>query len=521
GPGALQLEHGPWFWIHTLFSYSLMATGSLFMLQASLRASRFYRRQAIALLLSSTIPWLGNIAYVFRLNSSEAFDFTPLAFALSALLLGWCLFRFRLLDLVPVAHDIIIAGMPDGMLVLDARNRLVDMNPAAAKLVGQDLASALGYDIDMILPHQPELAERCREQGPSQLELAFGTSDARRFYEAQIRPLVDWRSRVKGRLITLRDITERKQADETQRFLAEASTLLASSLDYEATLSTIAHLAVPHFADWCLVHILEANQSLRRVALAIANPDKQALVAELQERYALDFNTPYGYPKVLRTGVAELVPAVDDNELVAIASDAHHLELLRALGFRSTLSVPMLARDRAIGTIVFATAASGRHYSSDHQGLAEELARRAAQAVDNARLYHETRRRLAELTAVQQIAQAVNSTLRLDLLFQLIVTRIAAAFGYQFVNIYLRQGDHLTLQAQVGFGEMQSTLNIDEGVHGRVVRTGEAAFVRDVATEPDYVSIDTAETRQMIAVPLKSGDNSIFGVLVVASTSEP
>jgi PAS domain S-box-containing protein len=520
GPGALPLEHGPWFWVHTIFSYSLMAAGSVLMVRASLRASRFYRRQAIALLLSSTTPWFSNILYVFQLNPFAPLDLTPLAFALSALLLGWCLFRFRLLDIVPVAHDIIIDGMPDGMIVLDARNRLVDMNPTAARLVGHDLAAALGQDLDIILPNQPLLAEHCRGDAASQIELQFASGDTRRDYEAQIRPLVDRRSRVSGRLITLRDITGRKQAEETQRFLAEASTLLASSLDYEATLATVALMAVPYFADWCLVHILEHNQSLRRVAMAISNPAKQALVAELQERYALDLNTPYGYPRVLRTGMSELVPDVEDANLVAIARDARHLELLRGLGFRSTVSVPLIARERTIGTIVFATAESGRRYASEHLALAEELARRAAQAVDNARLYHETRRRLAELTAVQQIAQAVNSTLRLDLLFQLIVTRIASAFGYPLVNIYLREGERMLLQAQVGYGDALPVFSIHQGVSGRVVRTGEASFVRDVWSDPDYLHVGP-ETRQMIVVPLKGGDNSILGVLVVKSPGDP
>ena len=109
----------------------------------------------------------------------------------------------------------------------------------------------------------------------------------------------------------------------------------------------------------------------------------------------------------LRTGEADLISDVTDEELRQIARDARHLELLRGLGLRSSMSVPMIARGRTLGTLTFGTTASGRRYTTADLALAEELARRAALAVDNARLYREAQRRLAELTTVQQIARAI------------------------------------------------------------------------------------------------------------------
>src|SRR5262245_11874046 len=123
GTSALVLDHGPWFWVHTLYSYTLMLLGSLLLARASLRSGRFYRRQAGAILLSAVLPWFGNALYVFQLDPIYPLDLTPSAFALSALIIGWCLFRLRLLDIVPVARDTIVAGMRDGIIVLDARNR--------------------------------------------------------------------------------------------------------------------------------------------------------------------------------------------------------------------------------------------------------------------------------------------------------------------------------------------------------------------------------------------------------------
>jgi signal transduction histidine kinase/CheY-like chemotaxis protein/PAS domain-containing protein/HPt (histidine-containing phosphotransfer) domain-containing protein len=538
GLGALVLAYGPWFWVHTLFCYVLMFLGSVLLARASLRSGSFYRRVAAVILLSAVMPWFGNMLYVFRIFTA---DLTPLAFSLSALLLGWCLFRFRLLDIVPVAHDTIIAGMSDGMIVLDARNRVVDLNPAASHLIGWDIAAAFGKPVEQVLAGFPALVECCRGEAEARLEITFSPSQppaglevdhrpaeapfeqagaAQRHYEAQVLPQSDARGKITGRLLTLRDITPRRQAEATQRFLAEASALLASSLDYETTLDTVAHLAAPYFADWCMAHIIDADRNIRRVALAFADPSRRHLAEEMQRNYMLDPNAPYSYPKVLRTGQSELISDVRDEELRLVARDARHLELLRALGLRSSMSVPLNARGRTLGTLTFGTTVSGRRYTAADLALAEELARRAALAVDNARLFREAQRRLAELTTVQQIAQTINSTLWIDRLFQTIVTQISAGFGYRMVSIYLREGEGLALQAYVGYDEVISFIQLDQGVSGRVARTGQATFVRDAATDPDFIFADPG-TRQLIIIPLRTGEEQILGTLAVESNGQP
>ncbi|HEX9439083.1 MAG TPA: histidine kinase N-terminal 7TM domain-containing protein, partial [Roseiflexaceae bacterium] len=517
---ALDLMHGPWFWAHTAFSYMLMFLGTFMLVRAGLRAGSFYRWQAGALLLSALTPWIGNALYVFRLDPFYPIDLTPFAFALSTLILGWCLFRFRLLDILPVAHNTIIEGMRDGMIVLDARNRVVDLNPAAARLTALPARSALGRPIAQVLADQPALVALCAGDTEARLELRFGERDAQRDYETHVSPLSDRRGRLTGRLLTLRDITERRKAEETHRFLADASTLLASSLDYEITLATVARLAVPHFADWCMAHMIEADQSIRRVAMTFADRSKQELANELRRNYLLGPDAPHSYPKVLRTGQSELVPEISDEGLVAIASDARHLELLRALGLRSSMSVPLIARGRTLGTLTFGTTESGRRFDEDDLALAEELARRAALAVDNARLYREASRRLSELTAVQQIARAINSTLQLDMLFRTVVTEISATFGYQLVSIYLREADGLALQAHIGLDRALQFIRLDQGISGRVACSGQAEFVRDVAADPDYVVV-TPGVRQIIVIPLKTGDEQILGTLLVESTGAP
>jgi PAS domain S-box-containing protein len=186
----------------------------------------------------------------------------------------------------------------------------------------------------------------------------------------------------------------RREAEAAERrasFLAEATTLLSSSLDYEKTLEAVAHAAVPWVADWCGVDILGEDGDVRRLAVAHVDPAKVEWARELSERYPYDMDAPHGVPAVLRTGRAELYEEVPDELLVAAAKDEAHLRIMRELGFTSVMVVPLLARGRAFGVITFVTAESGRRYNATDLAFAEALARRAALAVENARLYRQAR----------------------------------------------------------------------------------------------------------------------------------
>jgi signal transduction histidine kinase len=178
-------------------------------------------------------------------------------------------------------------------------------------------------------------------------------------------------------------------ASEQALFLAEASKLLAASLDYATTLASVARLAVPHFADWCAVDLIGPDQSLERVAVAHADPARVEMAKRLQHRYPVRPDDLAGVGPVLRTGQPRLVPEIGDEALAQVAHDAEHLRILRELGLRSYLSVPLVARGRTLGAVSFIAAESGRRYGTADLAFAEDLAARAALAVDNARLYRE------------------------------------------------------------------------------------------------------------------------------------
>ncbi len=172
-------------------------------------------------------------------------------------------------------------------------------------------------------------------------------------------------------------------------FLADASTELASSLDYETTLTNVARLAVPTFADWCSIDLV-VDGRLHRLAVEHVDPSKVQLAHDLAERYPPDPDASAGAWHVMRTGRSQLIPEVTDEMLVAGAIDEEHLQIARDLHLRSVLTVPLVARDRVLGVMTWVSAESERLYTASDLALAEDLAKRAAVAIDNAELHSET-----------------------------------------------------------------------------------------------------------------------------------
>ena len=180
------------------------------------------------------------------------------------------------------------------------------------------------------------------------------------------------------------DIDDRKRAEEFSRFLADAGTALAELTDHEGILQRVAALAVPAFADWCLVDMREPDGSIRRVAMASGDPGKTELLRDLLRRYPPRASDPRGSMKVLRTGEPDWMPQIDDRLLVETAQDREHLRLIRQLGLTSFISVPLRSHRKTLGVLSFATAESGRVYTIADLAAAEDLARRIAVALENA-----------------------------------------------------------------------------------------------------------------------------------------
>jgi len=188
-----------------------------------------------------------------------------------------------------------------------------------------------------------------------------------------------------------RDVTEKKRAEQTARFLADASAALAVLVDFDSTLQKVSSLAVPSFADWATVDLAEADGLLRRVAVSHVDPAKVRLAHEVHRRFPPNPESPQGAWNILRTSKSEIVPEITDELLVQSVPDEELLGIMRELGLKSYIGVPLTVRGKTLGVITFISAESGHRYDETDLAVAEDLASRAAIAVENAQLYRELR----------------------------------------------------------------------------------------------------------------------------------
>jgi diguanylate cyclase (GGDEF)-like protein/PAS domain S-box-containing protein len=223
--------YGPWFWVHTAFSYSLLILGAAYLLQLTGRAASWYSGQIAVLMTGIALPWLANIFYITRLDPLPFLDPTPIAFSLSGVLVAWGTFRYRLMDIVPVARAMVIENMNDGVIILDKYNRIVDINPAAAIMVGKPVRQLIGTHADRSLSMYPELVEKYRNVIQAHSEAVIEKADNKIYLDISISPLRDGRRRQTGRVVVLRDVTDRRKAEVD---LQESHAMVLATLEATA-----------------------------------------------------------------------------------------------------------------------------------------------------------------------------------------------------------------------------------------------------------------------------------------------
>lgn len=302
--------------------------------------------------------------------------------------------------------EIIFQGVADGITVQDLSGKLVYVNEAAARTTGYssvaDFLAASPQEATSrfemwdeqgqpfpVLKLPGRLALQDEHEASAVIRFRLRLTGEDHWSIVRARPIFDEQGQVKFAVNIFHEITERKKAEENEHFLSESSAILAASLNYETTLKEIARLSVPYFADWCAVDILQEDGQLHRLSITHKDPLKEEWGRQLQQRYPPNPNDDGGIFRVIRSGQSELASVITTEMLTAAAKNKEQLELILQLGFSSAMLVPLKVRGRTLGVISFVWAESGQHYDKDDLRLAEELARRAAIAVDNSRLYHE------------------------------------------------------------------------------------------------------------------------------------
>src|SRR5215207_7946529 len=384
--------------------------------------------------------------------------------------------RFRLM----------VEGVKDyAIFMLDPGGRVTTWNDGAERIEGYSEEEIVGRHVSSFYPDED--VERGLPEDVLRAALAEGRyveeglkvrQDGSRFWASVvITALWDRKGNLKGFSMVVHDSTERKHRDDVLRFLAESGATLSSSLDYRDTLANVARLAVPTLADWCAVDVMEEDGTVEWLAVEHSAPEKVALAYELQERYPSDPETTRGARKVLKTGEPDMMAEIPEGLLDQAAMDVEHRTIMRELGLRSYMVVPMVARGRSHGAITLVSAESGRRYQETDLRLAEEVARRAALAVDNAKLYEEAQREIAERRDAEEallqsegryrtvVKQAAEGIFVVDIDTKLILEANAAyrnLLGYSAQDML---GLGLTLYDVVAHDRKSIDLNLEQIQH--------------------------------------------------------
>ncbi len=303
--------------------------------------------------------------------------------------------------------EAILSSVAEAITVIDRGGQTIFANQAAADLLGfptpSDLTGAPpGTIMSRFLVSDEQGEELGLESMPARrlfkgehpepllVRNIVRATGEERWLIVRSSPIADPESeRVSYAVNVFENVTEVKRAQLAESFMAEASRVLASSMDYTETLREVARLAVPQIADWCAVDVLGESGEIERVAVHHSDPGKIALAERLDRSYHTAPEDPAGVPEVIRTAEARIYTDIDPDALAAYARDDAHLELLRAIQATAVIIVPLAAPTRTLGAITLVSSESSRRLTQADLGLAVRLGRHAGMAVENARLYTE------------------------------------------------------------------------------------------------------------------------------------
>jgi PAS domain S-box-containing protein len=500
----LNVGHGPGFWAFWVYSYALLLAGTVLLVHTFIRAPRLYRDQAGAVLLAALAPWIGNLLYVLDLTPFANLDLTPFAFAVSGVAATWAMRRFRLFEIAPAAHGAVFKSMGDGVIVLDTQNRVVDVNPAAERIVGQPIRAAIGRPVGEALAARLDLVERYAGVDEGRDEIVVGEGEERRFLDLLISPLRNERGRVTGRLVVLRDITALRRSEETLRHqkrllenlvaIARATTerptleaTLRNILDVAAALTGAAHGSLT---------LLDAAQN---TAQTLSLRDGTVVAEGVDPWSAQELAT-----WVVRRRQSALIQDT-------ASDDRWHAGAQFPSTARSALAVPITSGAAVVGVLTLVHPAP-EHFTEEHLELLRAAADQMALALGNAQMYEEQRRQASRQTTLYQFLRTIGAFLEPAVVGQVAVGTIAKVMAWPTVALLLpdQTGSQLVVQAAAG-GQAPPVgrgLPTTMSAAGQALQTGRTQYVPGAQGSE-------------LAIPLRRGDSTLGVLNVVLDPTTP
>jgi diguanylate cyclase (GGDEF)-like protein len=396
-PNSLIYGHGTGYYVLIAYDYAIVLLGIAVMVRAWFQSKQPYRRQIAIILFSSIFPIISGLAYTLRLDFSPGLDITPISFLVTGLILALGVIQFGLFDLAPIARHLLIENMNDGILVLDADDRVADINPMAESIIAASAGNVLGQPVSEVLKSWNTLLKNIKEAGELRTEI-LSREDPPRYYDLDVKPLLDGNKKLLGRLFAFRDVTHYRQAEdqlarqnEELKIIERINLAITAGLDMQQTIITL-HEQCSQVApiDLFYVALYDEERSLVTVPLHYERGLFQTgTLRDINER-------PGRIGDVIRT---RQTLYLHDNVNPVTGPLNPNMDLEKRA--KSYVGIPLIVRDKVVGVMSIQSFRPNA-YREDQIHLLERISVHAAIAIENARLYSEEQRLaiIDELTGI-------------------------------------------------------------------------------------------------------------------------
>ena len=358
--------------VHTVYAQALFLFSDFLLIRMLVRAGHFYRRQIVSLLLASVLFQIMSLLYMFVLPLSLYSLTTVILFYTACSALAFSTYKFQIADIIPVARGAIIEGMRDGVMVLDAQNRILDVNPLMQQLMGRPAPQLIGHSVEDVWP--PWAGRIITSKIEMGKEIVLNLCDVQHTYDVCISPLSDWRGNLVSQIVVLRDISDRKKAETQLRKLFEASKLINSTMDSNEIFTFISDSCQELVGFDNFMIFLVLNNRIYPVYVL-------GKIEDLVEGV------------ILECGEGLVGTCIESRETLVL-DDAHkdpRGKVIGTLEMRSQIIVPLIIEDNCVGALHISKAAEGAYDQGDVDIL-KPLSEVVSSAIRNSNLYNEIKK---------------------------------------------------------------------------------------------------------------------------------
>jgi len=513
---------GTAFWLHFVYSYILLGYAASLLIIMYVSTIRSLRGQVGTVLWGLCIPWLANLASLLRWSPFEGLDLTPFAYTFTCIMITASMSRYRLLDMVPIARSALFERITDLVIVLDRKNRLVDINPTALKLLGKEGQPLVGLPAEQIFSNNLAFLERFRDTLTTRQEILVD-SDPPVCMDLQITPLYDRRGQYSGRVLVGRDITSRKQATQAeheQRLLAEALREIASVLNRSHTFDEALDCVLDHVGQ-VVPHDIATFMLLDEAGIARAvrlRGHVEHGLAEMEKFSSLVVAEIPSFSHMVKTRQALVIP---DTHKSAQWKLTPGLE-----GIASYVGAPVQAQGVVVGFLDLVSLTPG-FFNQTHADRLKVFADQAGIAIENARLIEETQRRAEEMTAMFDIGLSMTSGLSMDEIFRVLLEKCKKILPVEafYVALYDEASEQIHFPIFYDMGKFLDfpprDIHDQGGLSGHIIKTRQTLYVPDVFEKEAGKKLQIIHgggdpARSYVGVPMVFG-NRVVGAISMQS----